>query len=127
MESSHLRIGNWYNEFGIPKQVTAEFILKLHDIESNGKIVVDVSPIQLTEEWLIKLGATQYKERKDMFNLRGITVVIDKDGDLMCIKGNLICELILCHLKYVHQLQNFYFAFTGQELNIIEGLSLVEK
>ncbi|MEK6884095.1 MAG: hypothetical protein AABY22_30985 [Nanoarchaeota archaeon] len=126
---TELRTGNLLNydtaEGGIlPTKIDWQD-LKWLDEDAKGFNLV-YTPIPITEEWLLKLGAQHYKNRKDMFNLSGITVVIDKDKDLMCIKGNLICELILCHLKFVHQVQNFYFGLVGIDL-IIQSLVGGEK
>lgn len=83
--------------------------------------------IELTEEWLMKSGFNNYRGvyRLQLYNsdhfLRGHIV-----------KGALSCALdeydvigdresvSLIRIKYVHQLQNLYFALTGTELEIKE-------
>ena len=63
-------------------------------------------PIPLTEEWLLKFGYDLTTENH--YALSGH--LIWKCNDLfMCDKNGIV-------LKYVHQLQNLYFALTGEEL-----------
>lgn len=74
----------------------------------------DLNPIPLTEEWLIKFGFEKtkgYVFKIDKFSL------FDHNYD----QGNLFLKLNsqnvpLINIKYVHQLQNLYFALTGKEL-----------
>lgn len=114
MKASELRIGNYYNEFGIPKQVTAELILKLAQIEANGRIAIDVSPIDLTEEWLLKFGHKQVGDGYygTMFNGQLITIRFD---GVFYFTLNIFTRI---DLKYVHTYQNLYFALTNEELNL---------
>lgn len=125
MKADELMIGNYYNEFGIPKQVTAEFMLKLENIQKCKKIAIDVSPIPLTEEWLLKFGF----EIKDTVN-RGYLIPINYDFQkeyLYCSNDGIIALWsekkqqdfgIMRGCKYVHQLQNLYFALTNKKLTI---------
>jgi hypothetical protein len=73
-------------------------------------------PIPLTEEWLVKLGATKFPSGKNKWQI----------GD----KSTRLLEYLDCRqvfidvassteLKHVHQLQNLYFALTGEELSIL--------
>ena len=78
--------------------------------------------IPITEEWLLKFGATKYND--DRFYLD-----LEKERNMLQLFWNLggdyfICEFIsrsmhVCYFndhKYVHQLQNLYFALTQKEL-----------
>lgn len=68
-----------------------------------------IESIPLTEEWLLKFPE--------------ITVDYDTiDGRLVFIRstGPDINEIDIERVKYVHQLQNLYFALTGSELEIKE-------
>lgn len=80
--------------------------------------VNDLISIPLTEEWLIKFGF-----KKTWFGYENISTGIEieplENGDYtICINANEyhIGE----NFKYVHQLQNIYFALTNKELELIK-------
>ena len=107
MKATELRIGNLIQskENRIFK-VTSE---DLQFIEAGSLC----KPIPLTEEWLLKLGFIKdeilefYRDDKS-----NSTIIIDYD---------FICLLGYSHvkIKYVHQLQNLYFALTNNEIEIL--------
>jgi len=78
-----------------------------------------LEPIPITEEWLLKLGFKN-SNMQDCFytngNMYGIST---SDHKFRFIQGNLICQLVLSEINYVHQLQNLYFALTGKELECV--------
>jgi hypothetical protein len=84
----------------------------IHEI---GEYLTDCKPIPLTEEWLLKFGfvSNPYKDRYELIAKINIIIECDKTKGLV----NLYCEQFP-HIKYVHQLQNLYFALTGEELTI---------
>ena len=104
MKASELRIGNWFKEDILEQtyaQITAEQILDFYDYPLDDFY----KPIPLTEEWLIKFGfekayETCYQYKDFILNDKFIMMDID----------------ITVQLKYVNQLQNLYFALTGEEL-----------
>ena len=65
----------------------------------------ELKPILLTEEWLLKFGFSIFK---NMYFIKGMQIW--KCNDLFLCNKNGI------YIKYVHQLQNLYFALTGKEL-----------
>ena len=71
-------------------------------------------PIPLSEDWILKSG---FKKREDgdydLFKHSEVSIIIDKDLD--CWKCDGICFSVT-NFQYVHQLQNLYFALTGEEL-----------
>jgi len=75
-----------------------------------------IKPIPLTEEWLLKFGIKDYEIILDNESIIEISIHNSSfwiGGELACIskhgfQGN--------NLKYVHQLQNLYFALTQKEL-----------
>ena len=76
---------------------------------------MDVEPIPLTEEWLLKLGFKKtewdnFNSYRLMIGNNDYTIVLYSDGN--CEVG----DIITCKIEYVHQLQNLYFALTGEEL-----------
>lgn len=136
MTANELRIGNWIF-IGInkePYQVNARFFSSVANGFSHEEMVKagyeelnsTVSPIPLTEKWLLKLGL----EKQD-YKMSGCAV-FEIPNSLWRIgqsfKGEL-CYFLwhkqvspptwsLSELKYVHQLQNIIFALTGEELTI---------
>lgn len=75
------------------------------------------SPIPLTEEWLVRFGFDTFRsinsDPKTFYNDRfDYGIEIYQDGSIWFEKLRLI--------KHVHQLQNLYFALTGQELKLTE-------
>lgn len=114
MKANELRIGNWIEKDG--KQYAATG-LTIFCVGNNHK------PIPLTEEWLVKFGinnvsVTRIKCYQTKFRCYNITIednifkfwVADCDD----------CGFAL-DIKYVHQLQNLYFALTGEELILKES------
>lgn len=80
----------------------------------------NAKPLSLTEEWLLKFG----------FNKDGASYFHDKISyiqiDAYVCNGNFGYCLddergIYLEIIYVHQIQNLYFALTGEELKLIEG------
>jgi hypothetical protein len=133
MKENELRIGNWINVGGELNQFT---IADFCDIFDNGnKWFKDLfKPIQLTEEWLLKFGFELYdyepSEEEDDFIFKDYKKSLDgktfyyticecpyNEWDFG-IKLTWAEQALLSRIKYVHQLQNLYFALTGEELEI---------
>ena len=73
-------------------------------------------PIPLTEEWLVKLGVNFG------FNVYASEYMIEHAIDSYCLRlvYGVGMSKFISELKYVHQLQNLYFALTNEELEIKE-------
>ena len=88
----------------------------------------DVKPIPLTEDWLVKFGFKYLGEgySTNIFYKQGCLVNWSyrvkesmHDGEWVLEQGFMDqWSVVLSTLEYVHQLQNLYFALTGEELNI---------
>ena len=121
IKGKHLRIGNLvffngnHNEIGVVSEIIKNDLTKVspYKIGINHRIDIyyeidKLKPIPLTEEWLAKLGYDLISE-----NHYGIL------GHLIWkIEGRFYCDKNGMQLKYVHQLQNLYFALTGSELTV---------
>ena len=85
----------------------------------------DLIPIQLSEEWLIragfckKFGVPPYSSpiygnsefiEIDLEQTEGDNCFLKQENSEMIIDSILVYN----HIKYVHQLQNLYFALTGE-------------
>lgn len=82
-----------------------------------------IQPIEITEEWLIKFGfeCKNKCEFKDLsLSVGGILFYSDSQDNYseICVFTGYDFEISLFHMKYVHQLQNLYFAITGKELTL---------
>lgn len=127
MDAKELRIGNWVKcvmDDGYTTQTTVTHLPNNHwadyDIGTHitdGHFIdesFDVEPIPLTEEWLERFGFEN--RNRDYFKGSFCVQYADRIFDHNNIfffgyNGNSI------EIKYVHQLQNLYFALTGEELN----------
>ena len=117
---TELRIGNWV------KTIEGEIQIQNGWEIDEGN---ETHPIPLTEEWLERFKFNQFDD-SDFF----IPLGSDKSLILMNVRGywypriqqeaemshQYIQEVNLNYIKHVHQLQNLYFALTGEELTIKE-------
>ena len=79
-----------------------------------------LNPIPLTEEWLLKFGI-DFTSEKDYYYL-AFTIkdlLFETASSMDGFTYNLSCGNQI-NIKHVHQLQNLYFALTGEELTIKE-------
>lgn len=122
IQPQELRIGNWVNVSGNtidtyqtskPKQVSIEFLnaIKIENDERPDGILTWFSPIPLTPEILEKCGFVKYEPM--MYRLKEGWHWIAVDTNSLYINGK---QVVL--IEYLHQLQNLYFALTGEELTI---------
>ena len=117
MKANELRIGNY---------ITFDSVDKPSYFEINLFNYLDrLKPIQLTEEWLLRAGFKYKKYHpttigsanvfgsglyvSQMIN-NGFSLVFQTD------KKSFYFEFSDRYIKYVHELQNIYFALTGVEL-----------
>ena len=92
------------NRIKVLQNLNTKYREKLGMFTPNGNYV----PIRLDEEWLAKLGYDLISE-----NHYGVL------GHLIWkIEDRFYCDKNGMQLKYVHQLQNLYFALTGSELTV---------
>ena len=137
MEAKNFRIGNilqskeWGGKGIIEgiEQTQNGFDLKvkgfIHKWE-NGKYF-DLQGIEISNEYLIKLGFIRNESKGvvgfDESNDDEITIYYDL-GRLTIVQWGLDTpfyfsnHMLRVELKYIHELQNLFFAITGQELSI---------
>lgn len=77
-------------------------------------------PIHLTHEWIIKLGFEDNGE--NTFRKNQYVILLDNDDALFGLQWESLTISFLATLKYVHELQNLYFALTKEELEIYDQL-----
>ena len=128
MKASELRIGNLvYNNEG---ERDEEVDLSFFEFLSTEEYYLDYyEPIPLTEEWLLKFGFEKIEFNSDIFGYSAeyhLTVkghggfIIEYMDDFSCYllgdKSDIGVAPNLDSCKYIHQLQNLYFALTNEEL-----------
>lgn len=113
IEARELRIGNLVSVENNAYIITSGDIYNLDCYYKN--YIQFYHEIPITEEWLVRLGFETNKfsnsNPKTYYNKKfdfGIDFYID---------GTISLE-DLAKIKYVHQLQNLYFALTGEELKL---------
>lgn len=109
IQASELRIGNllYWGDKGI-SPIQAGGILLL----SQNKLHIKPQPIPLTEEILLKCGFKKHIT-SDIYPTYAFKFMNVNNGVLYVLKIG-----FLNHIKHIHQLQNLYFALTGEELGV---------
>lgn len=94
----------------------SEFVVQLGlGLDSFGQFEEFIKPITLTEEWLLKFGFDKVSDiQVECFFIQGEL----KDFTLHIFDGLYVWIAYDLDVKYVHQLQNLYFALTGEELTL---------
>lgn len=122
MKANELRIGNYIElrcldeGFSHCKELVEWSVEKYNFTHSKdlyyGNDDWEYRPIPLTEEWLLKFGFNvygSYSFKGAILNSFSLEKQEDFDWEYdRCLKT----------IKYVHQLQNLYFALTGEELKL---------
>lgn len=123
MKVSELRIGNWLvclsgNEIQVS---VSDFVAIECTIER-----LHPKPIPLTEEWLLRFGFINHdgegiEFKRHLPNGNATDLIIEFDG----LSQNTLLQrdtesgyVYIENVTHIHQLQNLYFALTGEELEI---------
>ena len=126
IEAQDLRIGNFIQSGkGIYKAISIshhEGETDLITVANDGLVIAYAciyKPIPITEEWLLKFGAVKYNGNRFYLDIKDTLQLFWNIG-----YDYFICEFSsrsthVCYfndIKYIHQLQNLYFALTQKEL-----------
>ena len=129
LKANELRIGNIVSQNGffgyvysiesaLPREEERFSDKEVITLFDNGLTTVpieEIISIRLNERWLMRFGF-KYDEfispmyRPKAYSISGMTLY--KESEIFCYS----------HIKltYVHQLQNLYFALTGEELVVVD-------
>lgn len=140
MKKNEIRIGNLFvnmaGGYGVKKgEVDTVNTIGFHgvnrweDMGANGICLFDqMQPLPITDDWLLKFGfiyimGSYVDERRPTkfigcIHHKGDTSFLGKVGNTGIYQYRFDDTCIMSEIKYVHQLQNLYFALTGQELEI---------
>ena len=116
MKPNELRVGNWVNNNEENYQITSATIIQLERGDSTAK------PIELSDEWIKRLGFEILTDKNKGFKTTSyshtkIPFVVYWDGVRLSTgfwQGN--------EKRYVHELQNLFYALSGQglELSVVD-------
>ena len=121
IQVNELRIGNWVN---LNKNGTSEY----YQIDSGYDLYkldesdcIDITPINLDESILLKCGYHKFNDA-NLWSDYGIPIDGFVKYQLMYLKRESVYSFPnpngAVRLKYLHELQNLYFALTKTELTI---------
>jgi hypothetical protein len=110
IQANELRQDNWVLKLGTPSKF--DFY-----VEDDRTYLDEFEPIPLTPEILEKCGFDKGMGIDHKF--QGLRLRLWKNNDWILLNTN-GCDLYprMPTIKYLHQLQNLYFALTGKELQV---------
>lgn len=132
MKANELRIGNYVYfkhcdyDVSTPRKINYTLnpnLVGLERISVNRIEYNNIDPIPLTEEWLLKFGFNYSDDEKCFMSLkvfRTFKFISDYSNNFSTVTYRL--NDTTNEIKYIHQLQNLYFALTGEELTLNEPL-----
>lgn len=112
LKANELRVGNYvkgigYNISWLVEGIESEYIYS----SKSWRLLNCFEGIPINEEWLFKFGFECIFTHDDHHYYNGFLAL---DIDFQPFDYD-----IRYYIKYVHQLQNLYFALTGEELTIV--------
>jgi hypothetical protein len=117
IQPNELRLGNWVLINGHVSEIVgiglneAEYALK--GISITPIDYDELTPIPLTEDLLLKCGFDTIQDGWYHLYLKNRIITWNLYDNKLRIDG-----IQTNHIKSLHQLQNLYFALTGDELNV---------
>jgi hypothetical protein len=120
MKPTDLRIGNFVEILGKIETVVDVMCDSVNTLTCEGVTYDMVHPIPLTEDRLVKFGF-----EPEYNNMTRITTFNLPDTPFSYVQGKFVIntstgDFCVC-IDKVHQLQNLYFAFRGEDLQIKNG------
>lgn len=103
-----LRIGNYVR---FDDMCASNFHVLDEVPKQEDELYIWIEPIPLTEEWLLKFGFEKKGVNRTRWAFWEIDLVEDEKGIYSFDESRIYIDI-----KYVHQLQNLYFALTNGEL-----------
>jgi hypothetical protein len=135
IKANEVRLGNWvlfndntdrYGKITLIREsgiihLSCDYIPDGWEERAKG-IVTDISDIQsipLTPEILEKAGFVKYTHQTAWFiPLKADYFIEFIDGKIIFTCDDSFYNMDMLNIQYLHQLQNLYYAVTGEELNI---------
>jgi hypothetical protein len=110
MKKNELRIGN----FVYHPLTSRTYQVSENDLLAFAKNLVTNTPITLTKEWLFKFGFEVEDDYLELQINEHLSIIYV--GYLALMIDGVIIQVNNTNSDKVHQLQNLYFALTGEEL-----------
>jgi hypothetical protein len=132
LKNNDFRIGNF--TYGIEQKPQAirrvtsinednVYLIRIDGLHGDlGYTYDNINPIKLTEEWLIRLGVNEVKSQEVLrINYVKYYKTDNKFDYCLCyyFDDDGYVDNVFKEIKYVHELQNLYFALTGSELQYV--------
>jgi len=125
INAKELRQGNLvYDPYGNEREVTGVMgnYVTVTGATHSTYSCEELSPIELTPEWLERAGFVM-PEPNEWYNLideygGGYQYDMEHEEFSQSLQNDFGWMQRLANIKYLHQLQNLYFALTGSELEI---------
>ena len=132
MNVIELRIGNYVSYYNIWHEIVGidkdRVLIEYHNGETDYYHIDYIEPIELTEDILTKIGFK--KGYNEIYSMELCTDCYDYYISYQNVKDNkhsfvasgynneLKRQIRLDNIQYLHELQNIFFSFTNQELEI---------
>jgi len=124
MKATELRLGNLVkNQKGVAEPIQGIYTIPDYIellTETHVGLADDFTPIPLTEEWLERFGFELDYEGDYILAWRGVVLYFRLSDMSLRRDYKQKNKLSIIPIDYVHQLQNLYFALTGEELTLIK-------
>ena len=122
MKANELRIGNYIQDRKGNEAIVEEISKDSFKAYSGCISYLPFEPILLTGDWLLKFGfyndldswfySLDFDKKMETFKIAPIYSNNNHSGMFKVLN----CQSLIKKTQYVHQLQNLFFAFTGEEL-----------
>lgn len=115
MKAKNLRIGNLLDLYGtIATLQGSDFY---HHFSNDNRKLSRFKPLEINEHWLISLGFSKnVRKLETIYRLGQFEYATSCKSIDIEFEGLECCITHTTDVKYVHELQNLFFAFTGTEL-----------
>jgi hypothetical protein len=115
MEAIELRIGNWYDDNGVARQVTPSVIQEVFEAQR-----IWCERIQISEKWIDKINEKEFDfcgfgTRIIYQSIKFPALKYEFSGQMIFVYFNEEC---INAKKFVHQWQNIHFSLTNEELDL---------
>lgn len=120
IQVNELRIGNFF-KFKSTNSIEAVVDINTYGLKYptiNNVSIKDVEPIQITEDWLLRLGSKKINTNRITFTISRFKLIWREDYKYWYVV-DLVSLTYLTKIEFVHEFQNFIKIMDGEELILI--------